>query len=131
MSRFATDPQYLSLVLRNCPPSPEVDLWLTCIAQGIFLAVNSLRKREIWWIYDNADHVGSFIWICEHLDINSEHLRELIAQALEGKRILEPTVNLVKTIQEYQSPNAHGIKGKGRRLQRAPRSRNRIGTWQQ
>lgn len=74
------------------PQIPERRLWAVCLMDGIrealtlrhkrrqaeskrVLPVESLDLAERWLMDTTWNHVGSFIWICEHLGYEPDHMR--------------------------------------------------------
>lgn len=70
------------------PPSPERNMWAAILAMAIAdLASSSSFKKSaaINWILDNEKHeVGSFLWICEELNIDPKFFIEM---AKEGRGV--------------------------------------------
>lgn len=60
--------------------SPEVNLWLIVLWQGIRRAAKG-EGREIAWVYNNeSERPGSFVWICESLQLSVSKIRRLLRQ---------------------------------------------------
>ena len=74
------------------PQTPERRLWAVCLMDGIRealtlrykrlqdkskwgLPVESLAWPERWLMDTTWNHVGSFIWICEQLGYEPDHMR--------------------------------------------------------
>ena len=56
---------------------PYRKLWMVNLLHGIQQAMSG-ETKEIAWTFSEQWHVGSFSWICEHLDIDKNALRERI-----------------------------------------------------
>ena len=83
------DPNYAE---PRTPMTPERRLWAVCLLDGIREAlalrfnrlqgpskkdipVESLHWPERWLMDTTWKHVGSFIWICEQLGYEPDHMR--------------------------------------------------------
>ena len=83
------DPNYAE---PRVPQTPERRLWAVCLMDGIRealtlrykrlqhkskwgLPVESLAWPERWLMDTTWKHVGSFIWICEQLGYEPDHMR--------------------------------------------------------
>jgi hypothetical protein len=61
---------------------PEKRMWWSVLSQGIFdYLEGGEREREARpWIFSKVDRVGSFVWICIHLDIDpNKIIKKIIA----------------------------------------------------
>lgn len=73
-------------VLFDSNSTPYRNLWSECLAQAILHAKrNTLegRNERYYLLYCDDWYVGSFNWICEHLGLSSEELREKLARQLK------------------------------------------------
>lgn len=81
--------------------TPERRLWATCLLDGVREAVTArferLKDREKWalpveqlpwperWLMDPTwRHIGSFVWICEQLGYEPDHMREQVLLNARG-----------------------------------------------
>ncbi len=82
------------------PQTPERRLWAVCLLDGVReglhqrhlrlkvetkspVPVESMHWPERWLMDTTWSHVGSFVWICEQLGYDPDHMR---AQALANAR---------------------------------------------
>lgn len=76
---------------------PERKLWTVCLLDGVRdarLAIVKRRKSsvekdgsvsidELWLRDKTANHVGSFVWICYHLNLDPDATRALILSEVD------------------------------------------------
>lgn len=66
-------------LLANRAVSGEERLWWSVLSQALhdYLKPNGVKAVK-WWLLSEREDEGSFIWICEHLKINSSSLRKKV-----------------------------------------------------
>jgi hypothetical protein len=66
-------------LLANRAVSGEERLWWSVLSQALhdYLKPNGVKAVK-WWLLSEREDEGSFIWICDHLRINSVSLRKKV-----------------------------------------------------
>ena len=71
----------------------EIELWISVLWRaaydfhGRFGADETTQQDAEGWLYSTSTALGSFLWVCNSLDLNPDYLRErLIAEATPRKR---------------------------------------------
>jgi hypothetical protein len=80
----------LSLVSRFCYfgrvllHDEERELWATVLACALddLAKSKSIARVAHTWIFSSNNAVGSFIWICQHLDLDFSYIRRGVMQRI-------------------------------------------------
>ena len=60
---------------------PEKNLWIEVLVWALDdLQRVKYRPHALAWIRSNGRHIGSFLWVCEHLNLNCEAVRRSLRQ---------------------------------------------------
>ena len=56
--------------------SPEKKMWSHVLVDGLFFALKG-KSNEIQWVNSNVYGVGTFLWICDELEIDPIKLKKM------------------------------------------------------
>lgn len=109
-------------LLANKAVSGEERLWWSVLSQALhdYLKPNGVRAVK-WWIISEREDVGSFIWICDHLKMDSTSLRKKVMAIKEPINFnigLSTTWGLFNSDRTPLSKKFRGGRGKKERGER-------------